>query len=493
MLYNSPMYIFRKKKILNLIGVFLCLLLLTGCSEGEAVVSVELFKDNSAEKLSMLEEAVTDYEVPGAYSKIMVDRNGYNAEEEKTALLVGETLPAVFDIVDEATGETVYHGSVKRKDIEAEDSLSTAEADFSDFDKEGIYYIKTEILGRSESFTVADDITKTRIKALYQKLDNLRCIGCHYSNVVFENATDKYLEVSGGFHTSANGEKDVVEGCLAVSDICTAYEYYPGIFTDDCGIRESGNDIPDILDVAIYEAKWLLKMQNPETGGVYTSVSLQGMEENKQLRVGGETTRATAYFCATMAKFSSAISSFDKDLSKKAYEAALLSWKCMEANKEIVTADQMYRAAVEMYRLTGSDIYKEVVLNYLKDNADKEYEGRQTLDAAITYLGTKRATEVSYCSLLMSHFMERIENKATISERNRYGVESDAAEEADLLRSTYEMMLVDYIVSNSGYTYLENRYIHFLGGRNEKGINFEDLVNTPDALVQYIFLLTKHL
>lgn len=479
-------------RLKNIIAVFLVMLLLTGCGEGETV-SVELFRENKAERLSMLEEASMEYEVPVTYSKIMVDRNGYEPGEEKVALLVGETLPAVFDVVDETTGESVYHGYVHLKDTDTADSLYTATADFSELTEVGSYYLKTEILGRSESFNIAESNQRERINNLYSRLEKAKCDGCHFARIPMENDSVKSLEVSGGFHSSDAGEKDVVEACLTLSDICTAYEFYSSAFTDDCGIKESGNDIPDILDEAIYEAKWMLKMQNSETGGVYASVSLSGSEADKSLKIVGETTRATAYFCASMAKFSSVIAPFDQALSQKAYEAAALSWKSLEANKEIVTAEQMYRGAVEMYRLTGADVYKDIVLNYLKDNAGKPYEGRQTLDAAITYLNTKRATEVAYCSSLMSKFMERVEDKATASEKNRYGVEDALMSEAELLRSTYEMMLVDYIISNSGYSKLETEYMHFLSGRNETGYNYEKEMNAPDALVQYIFLLTKHL
>jgi endoglucanase len=274
----------------------------------------------------------------------------------------------------------------------------------------------------------------------------------------------------------------VVEDCLAVMDICTALEYYPSIFSDDIIISFSGNKIPDILDEAIYEVEWLLKMQNQKTGGVYASVVYS--EEDSQVKVVSETTKATAYFAACMAKFSITVKKYDAELSKKAFQAATLAWKCLEANKDIVTNEQRFRAAVEMYRASGSGVYNRVILDYLKDNADKAFESDSVLDGAITYLNTTRSVDMDYCTSLMSTFMDRTEEKINLAELNPYGIESEELSAEELLRNMFELIIVDYIISSNAYTETEEDYMHYLCGRNLKSAYLIDDINTPDSLVR---------
>ena len=474
-----------KKKAVNFIAVCMSFLLLCGCSavDGEPVENI--FTRDTENRKSMLENPSVDYELPGAYPSISVDLTGYEASREKVAVLVATRLPAFFALKESSTGEVVYEGSVKRKDVSTADGLSVGTVDFTGFTKEGTYYIETEILGRSKDFSIKESIYDDLLIESYNKLRSLRCEGCHAGKIPLEQDKSKTLDAAGGWHTSENGEKDVVEGCLAVMDICTIYEFYPKIFTDDYGSLDSGNKIPDILDEAFYEVEWLFSMQNKESGGVYASVSLVS-DKDETLCVRAETTRATAYYCACMAKVSFTFKRFNQELSNKAIQAATLAWKCLEANKNIVDPDQMFRAASELFRVTGQDIYKKSVNDYLADNADKIYGSRSALDGAITYLSTARATNVGYCTSLMNSLMKLAEGKVADAVVSRYAVEADDADSADVLRTAYEYAIVDYINSSIEYVNGEEDCLHYVGGRNEYSINYFDGINTPDSLVNII-------
>ena len=199
-----------------------------------------------------------------------------------------------------------------------------------------------------------------------------------------------------------------------------------------------------------------------------------------------ETTRATAYYCACMAKVSFTFKRFDADLSSKAMQASLLAWKCLEANKNIVDADQIFRAATELFRLTGQDVYKTAVNDFLSSNASKPFESRATLDGAITYLSTARATNVTYCTSLMDTLMKLAEGKIADSGASRYTVEADDAAPSDVLRTAYEYTIVDYINSSIEYLNGEEDCLHYLGGRNAYSKIYFDDINTPDSLVNLI-------
>ncbi len=484
----------KKAHLKKLIAFGLTLVLLTGCgSQGTKGMAVFSNQNKNSKKNSMLAEYVADYEVPITYPSIMTDINGYDEYGDKEAVIRAKSLPAVYEIKDTKTRETVYRGAVHRKDTEETGEYKTGIIDFSKFTDKGSYYIETEILGVSKNFEIKEDLYKEILEKAYKGLRSLRCENCHFKTVRFENNPNKYLDVDGGWHTDADGGKDVVEGCLAVMDICTAFEYYGASFEDDFMSEDSKNNIPDILDEAIYEVEWLLKMQNSETGGVYTSVSLQNVsgKDEKQMVVGGETTRATAYFCACMSKFSMTIKKYDASLSNKALQAAGIAWKCLEANKEIVTEEQRYRAAVEMYRATGQDVYKTATLSYLEGHAGEEYDTRASLDGAITYIATSRATDVTIASNLMTAFRDRMEIKADASDSSSFMVESEEFTATELLRTGFEFIIIDYILSNGDYKHIEENILHFLYGRNKESKDYTDELILPDDYVKLMALAAR--
>ncbi|MCQ2519711.1 MAG: glycoside hydrolase family 9 protein [Lachnospiraceae bacterium] len=485
-----------KDMLCKLLTVFLLpALILSGCGNNQAVTDKAVVSEKVSvdeKTLHMLDEPEILYEPVSMKPSIYVDLVGYVPNGEKVAVIEAGIIPRRFEIVDVKTGKSVYSGYVHERECPEDDETLSAIVDFSDFTAEGTYYISADFIGRSENFDIRSGIYEDLLKANFGGLYGLRDVTDKSDILSFESNADVTLDVSGGWITGEGRLKDVCEGCLAMQDLMLCIEYYPKAFSDDYGTETSGNKIPDILDEVMFEAEWLLKMQNPETGGVYTSVSVVGNEKGEQKRViMGETTRATAYFCSSMAKLSYVVKKYDGSFSTKCIEAANLAWKCLEANKDLVDKTQMFRAAVEMYRATGYKVYSRIIDDYLKDNANKEYTERIALDGAITYMATTRSTNKQYCTQLMEQYMERTENKSNASKESRYLVESGDREEAVLLRNLSEILIVNYIISNKEYGTIEENYLHYFCGRNPENKICDSLKNSPDAYAQLMFLLGK--
>lgn len=63
---------------------------------------------------------------------------------------------------------------------------------------------------------------------------------------------------------------------MALYTILSTYEMFPDKFWDgQLTIPESGNGIPDMLDEAMWELDWLVKMKDPSTRYVYHKVVTQ--------------------------------------------------------------------------------------------------------------------------------------------------------------------------------------------------------------------------
>ena len=123
---------------------------------------------------------------------------------------------------------------------------------------------------------------------------------CHNALATIYGTSEK-IDVSGGWHDAGDYGRYIVTGAKTVADLLYAYQTAPQMFSDNIGIAESGNGVPDVLDEARYEIEWMLKMQDKTTGGVHHKVSCASFpgyvmpeEETDELVVTPVSTTATA-------------------------------------------------------------------------------------------------------------------------------------------------------------------------------------------------------
>ena len=129
---------------------------------------------------------------------------------------------------------------------------------------------------------------------------------CHTGIATIYGTNDK-IDVSGGWHDAGDYGRYIVPAAKSVADLLYAYDANPELYSDNIGIPESGNGIPDILDEVRYELEWMKKMQRAD-GGVYHKVTCENFPgyvspeaETAPLIVTPVSTTSTADFCASMA------------------------------------------------------------------------------------------------------------------------------------------------------------------------------------------------
>ena len=340
--------------------------------------------------LELVNDDEVDYSTVGPYqAPILANQIGYRTNDKKTAV-VREDGGNEFKVVNAENDEVVYTGTLG----EAAENKSAKEndriADFSEVKTPGKYYITCGDLDKSYTFVIADDPYKELMKETVRMFYLQRCgceiedetfghKACHTDEATIYGTSDK-IDVTGGWHDAGDYGRYTVAAAKAVADLLYAYDANPSLFTDDIGIPESGNGIPDILDEVRYELEWMLKMQAAD-GGVYHKVSCANFpayvmpeKEVAELIVMPVSSTATADFVASMAMAYEFYKGVDEAFAQKCLAAAEKSWAYLEANpsykgytnpRDVVTGeygdktdkDERYWAACQMYRATGKGDY----------------------------------------------------------------------------------------------------------------------------------------
>jgi endoglucanase len=124
--------------------------------------------------------------------------------------------------------------------------------------------------------------------------------------------------------------------------LLSLFEDFPEYFaSDDLGIPESGNGLPDLLDEVLWNLRWLLAMQDPDDGGVYHKLTTASFEdlETKPGEARGtryavrKSTPATLDFAAVTAQAARILRRFERDLPALADScliAAERAWRWAE-------------------------------------------------------------------------------------------------------------------------------------------------------------------
>ncbi|MBE5880928.1 MAG: glycosyl hydrolase family 9 [Lachnospiraceae bacterium] len=328
---------------------------------------------------------------------INVSQVGYLPEQSKKAVFRGDSIGTEFEVIDVASGESVFTGTITGEGKNTSSQENCAVGDFSALKTEGTYKVVNDNCGESYEFKIGTDVYDALLDDTLRMMYLQRCgleiteelagdfahAECHTGSAIVYG-TDTAKDVSGGWHDAGDYGKYVVSGAKTVADLLMAYEKYPNAFDDELNIPESGNGIPDILDEVKYELDWMFKMQE-SNGGVYHKVTCKNFpgtvmpeEETEQLYLSPISNTATGDFAAVMAMAARVYKDIDASYADKCLAAAEKALEYLEANldaegfknpDDVVTgeypddksSDEYFWALAELYKTTGEVSYNDKI------------------------------------------------------------------------------------------------------------------------------------
>lgn len=471
--------------------IFLLAFLLAGC----AVLPGEGTQNPENIVTSMETEPDLSYKVPASSPNIFVNQLGYITEGTKTAVFCGKELPEEFCVIRKDTGESVYTGYLEDKGYNDETKEYNGYGDFSEVYEAGVYYIEAPIIGRSYSFMIEDDIYRDVFKEACRQYYYNRCgmtltrqcagemahNACHTGKAVLREDISVSLDVSGGWHQDESGSKAVEPAARSIAVILLAYELYGDSFTDDMGIPESGNGIPDILDEIRYEAEWLLKMQDGATGAVYSGVTVYEQSPGRGVvsYVEPADLEAARAFAMALAKFSYLYQFYDTEYATECLKAADRAWRYAKLNEGEEKVDEWkFAAAAEIYKTSGKQECQRYISEYLSEVDYGENMDEVIFLGCVTYISTKQPVKIPLCEDIISILMEKAEDISQSARDSIYLTKGNAAQDnnQELLLDMMYLTLIDHIISNHEYESLIESHLHYFMGRNKKAISYIDHV-----------------
>lgn len=243
---------------------------------------------------------------------IKVDQFGYLPELQKRAVIkdpkigfdAGESFTAGnrYAVIDMRTRKAVYEGTPVlwnngKTDTDSGDKVWWF--DFSSVTKPGQYVVRDLEQGvDSYPFEISSNVYKPVLKAAFKtfylqragiekrapfidrayadKASHLRK-GQDRQARLYSAKKDKSTErdLRGGWYDAGDYNKYTSWTANYVTILLSSYLENPVIWTDDFGIPESGNGVPDILDEVKWGLDWLERMQNKD-GSMLSVMGLDG-------------------------------------------------------------------------------------------------------------------------------------------------------------------------------------------------------------------------
>ena len=479
-----------------LICILLLAALLTGCaSASELSFDTRSSSDGDSGFTTLGLTPEFNYEVPRSLPNILVDQVGYDRYSNKIAVFQGELLPDSFTVTDAVSGQSVYTGQIERRGYDEKTGVYVSYGDFTSLQTAGTYYIEAAVVGQSYNFEIADNpyakLYNVALKQYYLNRCGLTLSlemagdaahnACHAREAQMKDEASVKLDVSGGWHVDGAANRDVSTGCRTVNHLLLAYELYPEVFSDDVGIPESGNGIPDVLDEVKYEIDWLLKMQDSKSGAVYSAVSnVDNAALGYLLYIEGITMDATIQFAAAMAKFSYLYQNYDWEFANRCLKAADRAYRYAGKYPADVSPEEYFYAATELYRATGNSGYHNVIKNYLLENPVEDMQNDFVFWGCVTYLSTKQRVDTNLCKDMIKVLMLEGERISYAAKNSKFLVIMDekSSGSAELLKDITRLVVVDHIITNHEYATVLQNHLHYMLGRNLQSISYLDGAGT---------------
>ncbi len=305
-------------------------------------------------------------------------------------------------LIDPATGIVVWEGPLSLPQRWSASGTRVGMVDFSEFRDPGQYHLHLEggepvpvTIGNNAFSALAD----AALKAFYYNRSGTaleeahagvwsRAAGhadthvlVHRSAVSADRAAGTVLAAPYGWYDAGDYNKYVVNSGISTYTLLAAYEHFTTFYRQQrLNIPESNNRLPDVLDEAYWNLRWMLAMQDSGDGGVYhklTTLNFEGAvmpaEATAQRYVVQKTTAATLNFAAVMAVAARVYEEYEDELpgfAARCRDAAAAAYAWAQRNPgdtyeqpaDVLTgeygdkdlADEFFWAAAELY-LGGAD------------------------------------------------------------------------------------------------------------------------------------------
>ncbi|GAB6283307.1 MAG: hypothetical protein STSR0008_20690 [Ignavibacterium sp.] len=220
-----------------------------------------------------------------AESWIRINQLGYEPDKIKIAVFISEDNLSLNDFeICNAINEKIIYSSKKIINTGRWQKFnSTFRLNFTDFNKEGIYFIKAGNF-RSPIFKIQKRIYNGTADFLLQYIRQQQCgynpflkDSCHTNDgfIIYNSKKEnERLDVVGGWHDASDYLRYVTTSATTVFHLLFAYYKNPKAFDDNYDKNgDAGSDgIPDVLNAAKWGLNWLLEM-NPSKNEMYNQVA----------------------------------------------------------------------------------------------------------------------------------------------------------------------------------------------------------------------------
>lgn len=388
---------------------------------------------------------------------VAVNGEGFLSQRRKTAVFLDG--PADFELIDQKSGEVAYEGKAEGPVLAEDTEQMVYHADFTEFVTPGSYVLRSAAGKESAAFTIGDQALSPSLDAAMLGLFGQRCgeavsfsygeknykhAACHQNEAELSRVGESGTrDDTGGWHDAGDYGKYVRNGAFAVAFLLKAYEHYPETLEKrDFGIKESGDDVPDILDEARVELEWILKTQF-EDGSFAHKVTALKFEANlmpsqdKQTRFFFSTsTTSTGDAVGVLALAARLYAEFDKDFSEVCLESAKKGQAFLDANPDEIASDQS-GAETGTYGSKGDlDERLWAVAELWETTGDEEYlEKTEALAADLSFLDNFDWADARNLGLLTYVESEREGRNEELFEEKQYELVATAEKIAEHSRN----------------------------------------------------------
>lgn len=300
---------------------------------------------------------------------IRLNQLGFYPNAEKIAIVVEPEEADTFFVLSSPARDTVFTGVLGKTRTSPYSGRTTKVADFTGLNRQGTYVIAVPGIGVSFSFEIAPEVHKEVAKAAAKGFYYIRAstelseeyagkwarpaghpdtaVFIHPSAASFSRPEGTKVSAPKGWYDAGDYNKYVVNSGITTGTLLSLYEDFPEYINSfSLDIPEKTNQLPDLLDEALWNLDWMMAMQDPEDGGVYhklTTARFEGMvmpaeATNKRYMVQ-KGTAATLDFAAVMAQASRIFRQYEQQvpgLADATLKAAEKAWNWAQKNPDVL-------------------------------------------------------------------------------------------------------------------------------------------------------------